>query len=95
MIELDRSSRDEPEQFTAAVLDFLNGKRAVRTWRTLWMVPKPSEPDDRIKLVRLVRRLHFYGLEGENAGYEHLRKSISAMIDLIPEELKFPRIPRG
>ncbi len=95
MIELDRSSREEPERFTAAVLDYLNGKRAVRTWRTLWMVPKPAEPDDRIKLVRLVRRLHFYGLEGENAGYEYMRKSIASMVDLIPDELKFPRIPRG
>lgn len=95
MIELDRSSREEPEQFTAAVLAFLNGKRAVRTWRTLWMVPKPAEQDDKIKLVRLVRRLHFYGLEGENAGYEYMRRSIASMVDLIPDELKFPGIPRG
>ncbi|MBP7736432.1 MAG: hypothetical protein KA369_10710 [Spirochaetes bacterium] len=95
MIELDRSSREEPERFTAAVLDYLSGKRPVRTWRTLWMVRKPAEEDDKIKLVHLIRRLHFYGIEGENAGYEYMRRSIASMLDLIPDELKFPRNPRG
>ncbi len=89
----ERASREgEPDKFTTAALDYLNGKRAARTWRTLWMVPKPATLQDKIELVRLLRRLHNYGIEGENAGYEHMRSSFKALIDLIPDEFKYPAI---
>ncbi len=89
----DRASpEDEPDRFTTAVLDYLDGKRIVRTWRTLWMVPQPATIEDKIEMVRLVRRLHNYGIEGENAGYEHMRISLKSLIDLIPDELKYPAI---
>lgn len=87
----DRASpEDEPENFTAAVLGYLDGARAVRTWRTLWMVPQPATREDKILLVRLLRRLHNYGIEGENAGHEHMRAGIRSLLNLIPDELKFP-----
>ena len=90
----DRASpEDEPEKFTAAVLGFLDGARAVRTWRTLWMVSQPATMQDKIELVRLLRRLHNYGIEGENAGHEHMRAGIRSLLDLIPDELKFPAHP--
>jgi hypothetical protein len=99
IIEFDNKGRasidDDPDIFSAAVLEFLDGKREVRTWRTLWMARKPAALKDKIKLVRLLRRLHNYGIEGDNAGYEHLRKSIGSLINTIPDDLKFPAIPRG
>ena len=86
------SSEDTSDEFTAAALDYLNGNKAVRTWRTLWMVPAPATRQDKIELVRLLRRLHNYHIDGENAGYEHMRGSLKSIIDLIPDELKFTTI---
>lgn len=93
IINYSRADRDdEAEKFAGAVMDYLNGKRAVRTWRTLWMVPKPATMQEKIELVRLLRRLHLYSLEGENAGYGYLRGSLKALVETIPDELKFPGI---
>ena len=86
------SLEDKADIFTATVLDYLNGKRAVRTWRTLWLVAKPAAMKDKTELVRLLRRLQNYFLEGEGAGYEHMRRSINSIIPIIPIELKFPVI---
>jgi hypothetical protein len=86
------SDEDEPEKFISAVMDYLNGQRNVRTWRTLWMVPKAPAQQDKIKLVRLLRRLNIYCIEGENAGYEYMCGSVKALQDLIPDNLKFPEI---
>jgi hypothetical protein len=86
------SDEDEPEKFFSAVMDYLNGQRTVRTWRTLWMVPKSPIRQDKIKLARLLRRLNMYCIEGENAGYEHMCASVKALQDLIPDNLKFPEI---
>jgi len=84
------SPEDRPGEFTAAALDYLNGKRAVRSWRTLWMVRKPATKEDKIELARLLRRLHNYCIEGEDIGYEGMRGSLKSIIDIIPDELKFP-----
>lgn len=89
----DRAAGDNvPEEFISAVLEYLNGQRSVRTWRTLWMSPQPAAWQDKIELVRLVRRLHDYCNEGNNAGYEHMSGSIKILQDLIPDTLKFPGI---
>lgn len=94
MIEFHEKGRAAPEDasygFTFAAQDYLGGKRAVRTWRTLWMVPKPATTVDKIALVRLLRRLHAYSLEREDAGYEHLREALNTLISIIPDDLKFP-----
>lgn len=96
MINFEKKNRasdgDEPEQFISTVMDYLNGQRTVRTWRTLWMVPKSPTRQDKIELARLLRRLNNYCIEGENAGYEHMCGSVKALQDLIPDNLKFPQI---
>jgi len=88
------SEEDSSKGFTVAVLDYLNGKRAVRSWRTLWMAEKPAALEDKIKLVRLLRRLNNYNLEGENEGFEYMRESIESIIRVIPDDLKFQPNPR-
>jgi hypothetical protein len=83
------SEEERSEGFAVAVLDYLSGKRAVRSWRTLWMVEKPAVLEDKIKLVRLLRRLNNYSLDGENEGFEYMRESIESVIRVIPDDLKF------
>jgi hypothetical protein len=43
------SSQDKSDNFTTAALDYLNRKRTVRTWRTLWMAEKPATTMDKIE----------------------------------------------
>lgn len=81
---------DEADDFTAAVAGYLDGARAVRSWRTLWMSRKPPATKDKIELVRLLRRLHAYHLEGDDAGHEHMRAGLASIMRIIPEELIYP-----
>ena len=84
------SEEDEPDKFFSAVVDYLNGQRTVRTWRTFWMVPESPTQQDKIELVQLLRRLHDYCIEGESAGYEHMCGSVKALQNIIPDKLKYP-----
>jgi hypothetical protein len=87
----DRASEDdEPDKFISAVMDYLNGQRPVRTWRTFWMVPESPTRQDKIVLVILLRRLNNFCIEGENVGYEHMCGSVKALQNLIPDKLKYP-----
>lgn len=90
--ENSQSLENKSNNFTTAVLDYLDGKRPVSTWRTLWMVKKPALVEDKVNLVRLIRRLHNYSRDREDSGYEYMRKSFDLVVILIPNELKFPAI---
>ena len=85
-----QSPKEKSDNFTAAVMGYLDGTRPVRSWRTLWLARKPAVLKDKIELVRLVRRLHVYSLGLEDSGNEHMRLSLAFIVTLIPDELKFP-----
>jgi hypothetical protein len=81
---------DKSDGFTAAVLDYLDGRKAVRSWRTLWMVQKPATDREKRELILLLRHLRYCSLEGEDTGYEYLRSGINSIMRDLPGELQLP-----
>lgn len=76
--------------FKAAVLDYLAGRKAVRSWRTLWMVKKHATDREKQELILLLRHLRYCSLEGEDTGYEYLRSGINSIMHDLPGELQLP-----